>query len=365
MKIFNHDIMNCTHEQVQGNHLYSGRVLGLTEPDDVVQLHPELKSEWQAITEHYQRVGLRHSHRVVWDICFSKIAEHPELESSVFYFGDAVNHESSHAEQFRQLDQNWYGVVDYVNSKNNFMKLAHTLGVTVPQTLCFDEKSDIDLESDIPYPCYLKPSISVDGVGIVRCQDQKQLVSALQGLPDYMPFQIQEEVQATSFLNLQYQVTAKGVEQLAASEQILDGCAHSGNRYPTVHQPWDVVEPMAEWMVDQGMKDIFAFDVAVAEREGEPPAYLAIECNPRFNGASYPTGIAHKLNIAYWTSETFMTSARSLQNLDFTDIEYDSETGQGIVIVNWGSILVGKLVILLAGTKAQQEQLRAVLQQRL
>ncbi|MGR3277017.1 ATP-grasp domain-containing protein [Acaryochloris marina NIES-2412] len=364
MKIFNHDIMNCTHEQVQGNYLYSGRVLGLTEPDDVIQLHPELKSEWQAITEHYRRMGLHHTHQVVWDISLSRIAENPELERSVFYFGDAVNQESSYAEQCRQLDQNWYGVVDYVNSKNNFMDLAHTLGVTVPQTLCFDDKSAIDLDADIPYPCYLKPSISVDGMGIVRCEDEPQLAIALRGLPDYMPFQIQEEVRATSFLNLQYQVTPEGVKPLAASEQILDGCAHSGNRYPTIHQPWDVVEPMAQWMGQQGMKDIFAFDVAVAEKE-EGPCYLAIECNPRFNGASYPTGIAHKLNISSWTSQTFMTSSRSLHQLDLTDIEYDSHTQQGIVIVNWGSILIGKLVILLAGTPEQQNRLREQLQQRL
>lgn len=364
MKIFNHDIMNCTHEQVQGNYLYSGRVLGLTEPDDVIQLHPELKSEWRAITDHYRRIGLHHTHQVVWDVSLSRIAENPELERSVFYFGDAVNHESSYAEQCRQLDQNWYGVVDYVNSKNNFMNLAHTLGVTVPQTLCFDDKSAIDLDTDIPYPCYLKPSISVDGVGIVRCEDELQLVSALQGLPDYMPFQIQEEVQAISFLNLQYQVTAEGVEPLAASEQILDGCAHSGNRYPTHHQPWDVVEPMAQWMAQQGMKDIFAFDVAVAENE-EGPRYLAIECNPRFNGASYPTGIARKLNITSWTSQTFITSSRSLHQVDLTDIEYDPQTQQGIVVVNWGSILIGKLVILLAGTSEQQNRLREQLKQRL
>ena len=364
MKIFNHDIMNCTHEQVKGNHLYSGRVLGLTDPDDVVQLHPELRPEWQTITEHYHRIGLRHSHQIVWDVSFSKIKERPDLESSVFYFGDAVNKESSHAEQFRKLDQKWYGVVDYVNSKNNFMALARTLGVTVPKTLCFDHKSAIDLQAGIPYPCYLKPSISVDGMGIVRCEDQEQLVLALPGLPDHMPFQIQEEVQATSFLNLQYQVTSQGVLPLAASEQILEGCAHSGNRYPTVHQPWDVVEPMAKWMFEQGMKDIFAFDVAVTEKEGEP-RYLAIECNPRFNGASYPTGIARKLNISQWRSETFATSFRSLQQLDLTDIEYNSQTGQGIVLINWGSILVGRLAILLAGTEDQQEQSRKILQQRL
>ena len=32
--IVNHDIMRCTAEGVVGNNLYSGRALGLTEPED-------------------------------------------------------------------------------------------------------------------------------------------------------------------------------------------------------------------------------------------------------------------------------------------------------------------------------------------
>ena len=60
-KIFNHDIMTCTHESVLGNHLYCGRVLGLTEPEDIIQLHPALKSQWNVITSHYAQIGLNHS----------------------------------------------------------------------------------------------------------------------------------------------------------------------------------------------------------------------------------------------------------------------------------------------------------------
>ncbi|MES9980852.1 MAG: hypothetical protein ABW107_19135, partial [Candidatus Thiodiazotropha sp. 6PLUC5] len=52
-RIFNHDILSCTAEGVKGNHLYSGRILGATEHDDIVQLHPLLKSEWSKIVEHY------------------------------------------------------------------------------------------------------------------------------------------------------------------------------------------------------------------------------------------------------------------------------------------------------------------------
>jgi hypothetical protein len=117
-------------------------------------------------------------------------------------------------------------------------------------------------------------------------------------------------------------------------------------------------------MAQRGMKDVFAFDVAVVE-EGEEIRYLAIECNPRFNGASYPTGIANKLKLKSWSHETFMTQYRSLDQLDLSGIEFNPQNDTGVVLVNWGSILVGKIGVLLAGSIAQQNELRAILKQRL
>lgn len=362
MRIYNHDIMTCTQEQVEGNHLYSGRVLGMTNSEDVIQLHSDLKPDWNTITAHYQRVGLNSSTQVLWDVSIEHMAAYPDYIPSVFYFGDAVDDSSSSALYFQQHDQDWYEVVEYMNSKNNFMRLAQDLEVAIPQTYCFEDKSVV--LDELPYPCYLKPSVSVDGVGIVRCETKEQLHQALQNLPQKASFQIQEEIVASSFLNLQYQVSTQGVEQLAASEQILDGCAHGGNRFPSTHQPWHLVEPMAQWMVSKGMKDVFAFDVAVDERESEP-RYLAIECNPRFNGASYPTGVAHKLGIPRWSCETFRTRYRSLEQINLKGIEYDPVTQTGVILINWGPIRIGKLVILMAGTREQQEQLRELLQVRL
>jgi hypothetical protein len=363
MRIFNHDIMNCTHQQVAGNYLYSGRVLGLTEPSDIVQLHPALRSEWQAIVDHYKRIGLQHSQNVVWDVSSAFQMAHPHLETSVFYFGDSENPQSYRSQQLRRKNQRWHDVVQYMNNKNNFMELADQLQVTVPKTLCFTQKSELRLNSEIPYPCYVKPSVSVDGMGIVRCGDRQQLCLALYDMPENVSFQIQEEVLAASFLNLQYRVTEQGLERYAATEQILDGCSHSGNRYPTEYQPWNLVEPMAQWMANQGMQGIFAFDVAVVF-SACGPRYYAIECNPRYNGASYPTGIAHKLGVESWICETFTTSSRTLSDIDLSGIEFDVETGTGVILVNWGSIHMGKAVCLLAGSRAQQDELRALLKQR-
>lgn len=364
MRIFNHDIMTCTSDLVVGNHLYSGRVLGVSEPGDIVQLHPDLKSEFEMIIRHYQRIGLRHSQDIVWNVSLDLISETSNCQPSVFYFGDAVHGDSPIAEQFRQVDENWFRVVDWINSKNNFIALAHQLEVAVPPTLCYETKQAVDPGQAFPYPCYVKPAFSVDGMGIVRCADADQLSLILRNLDANISFQIQAEVKASTFLNLQYQVTENGVERLAASQQILNGCSHCGNRYPSAHQPWQVVEPMAVWMASQGMKEIFAFDLAVVESENGT-SYPAIECNPRYNGASYPTLIANKLGIDCWSSETFNTRHHSIEQINLNDIEYGPGRDSGVVIINWGPVLVGRMVILLAGTKEQQDQLRITLKERL
>src|SRR3712207_5669057 len=237
-KIFNHDIMTCTHELVIGNHLYSGRVLGLTEPEDIIQLHPNLRSQWNAITEHYARIGLSHSHNVIWDVSLNVSADYPSYDVSLFYFGNATGTANCNEHWFRQVDSDWFDVVKFMNSKNNFIKLAQELGVSVPKTVCFENKAalprasfaDADL-AQFPYPCYLKPAISVDGAGISRCENQEQLAQALKTVCEDLPLQIQEEITASTFLNLQYSITANGLQRLAVTEQILNGYAHCGNCY--------------------------------------------------------------------------------------------------------------------------------------
>ena len=87
--IVNHDIMHCTADGVAGNDLYSGRALGLTEPDDYIQLHPVLRPLWKDIASHYHRIGLSHSENVIWDVSLDQLAAYEGYRPSVFYFGPA------------------------------------------------------------------------------------------------------------------------------------------------------------------------------------------------------------------------------------------------------------------------------------
>ncbi|MEJ2308120.1 MAG: ATP-grasp domain-containing protein [Gammaproteobacteria bacterium] len=356
--IINHDIMHCTADGVVGNHLYSGRALGISEPDDLIQLTPELEPLWDDIKAHYERVGLSYCGNVIWDVDRGELGRHIGYKPSVFFFG---------MDEYRVWgDHKWLEAVRHINSKNNFMAIAQKLGVDVPNTLCFNSVQQISLEDidALLYPCYLKAAISVAGVGIYRCEDRKHFLSAVSEFDDNVPVQIQEEVRTGTFLNLQYQVVGKELVRLAASEQILDGFSHQGNRVPASHAPWESVDPLAQWLLERGIKGIFAFDIAVVET-GEGPRFPAIECNPRFNGASYPTLIAGKLGIPEWSAVTLKTSSRRLSDIDLSGLEYDGSTGRGVVLVNWGTVLAGKLVALLAGPREVQEALAIELRSRL
>lgn len=357
-RILNHDIMDCTADGVNGNFLYSARALGMTEPGDIIQLHPDLRFQWPAIRDHYRRIGLTHTDDVIWDVDLKRLTTHGDREPSVFFFG-VREHDA-------RPDPDWLAAVEFINSKNNFVALAESLGVPMPKTLCYRRPAEV-LDADfaaLPFPCYLKAAVSVSGVGIYRCEDAGQLREAVGRFAPDTPVQVQEEILTDCFLNMQYRVRNGRLERLLTTEQILDGCAHQGNRYPASREPWEVVEPMAIWMAERGFRDVFAFDVAVVERE-DGPRYYAIECNPRFNGASYPTVIAAKLGLSHWSARNLNTRHRSLSGVDLTGIEYDPATGEGVVLVNWGPILVGKLMVLFAGAPEVREPLALELVRRL
>lgn len=357
-RLFNHDIMNCTADGVVGNHLYAARALGMTEKHDLVQLPAELMSEWPYIQAHYARIGLSHTDDVIWNTNLKEFSDNQDYEPSLFFFGPSEHQQLNQAE--------WFDAVNFINSKNNFMSLAAELGVPVPRTICFDQACEVSEEGlrDMPLPCYLKAAISVSGVGIYRCETMKALLNAASNFTPSTPVQIQREVLTDCFLNMQYQAVDGQCKRLLTTEQILDGPAHQGNKFPARAEPWEVVEPMAEWLVQKGLKEIFAFDVAVVDTP-EGPEYLAIECNPRFNGASYPTAIALKLGIDQWEARNFKTWRKTLASLDLSGLEYNQETGEGAIIVNWGPISYGKIMLMLAGSEAVRRKFEVEIKHRL
>jgi hypothetical protein len=274
----------------------------------------------------------------------------------VFYFGDTVD--------AVRPDTRWTGVVEYINDKNNFMDLADELSMDVPRTLCFESPQQVSDYQALPYPCYIKASVSVSGVGIYRCEAPEDVREVLARFAEDVPLQIQEEIITDLFLNIQYQVSRGTLRRLAVTDQVLDGFAHQGNRFPSEHEPWEAVEPMARWMAARGMKGVFAFDVGVVKTE-TGYRYPPIECNPRFNGATYPTMVANKLGLDAWLAVQLDTRHRHLADLDLTGIEFNPMSRSGVIIINWGPVLVGKIGFLLAGPPETQDALRLELKRRL
>ena len=356
MKIVNHDIRTSGPSWLGLSRLYSSRALCITEPGDVIQLHADLRPQWPIIQAHYENAGISFTQDVVWDTRLERTQDYPDHKLSAFFFGEREH-------RFRP-DARRREITEFLNSKNNLITLAREMGVPVPETRCFDRISDAEAQTnEFSYPCYVKPAIALSGIGISRCANPNELRRALGKLQPDIPVQIQNEVQAERFLNVQYVAKDGRVERLLTSEQIVDGNAHSGNRVPACSEPWPVVDALAGWIAAQGMQDIFAFDIAMVNDAGETKFYL-LECNPRFNAVSYPTLVAQKIHATHWSTVTVPTAQRDLQSIDLEGIAYDPQRRDGVILINWGAILHGKLMIMLVGTEERQKVLLDEFKQR-
>ena len=115
--------------------------------------------------------------------------------------------------------------------------------------------------------------------------------------------------------------------------------------------PWYITDPIAKHIFQEGMLGTFGFDVAVT-----PNGSFAIECNPRFNGSVYPAVTAQKLGVNEWLATNVSVKATTLEDVSLGSLEYDSRTGKGVVVVNWGSIVHGKIGVLVAASCGIEQQ---------
>ena len=351
-RIVNHDIRPCVGEWLPLSRVYSGRALCLTRPGDVIQITPELRPLWPFIRGHYRRIGLDVTTNVTWDLSLRRFADFPSFEASVFYFGD-----EAHAQR---PDKARLSVVKATNSKNSFIDLAARLGTPVPLTWSFSGFGELGASEldGVPFPCVLKPAISISGYGIRSCRNPQSVHRIIKQFPIDIPFQLQEEVPADRFLNLQYRIIDGRLTRQAVTEQIMSKFEHAGNRYPVADTPWSTCDPIAAWMHGNGMKGEFAFDVAVQDRNGSP-RYWILECNPRFNGATYPSIIADRLGIRQWCYRNVAIRGYRRWLEAVQELEYDPCRKTGAIVVNWGGMKLNRPSLLLAGPAATQEDLLA------
>jgi len=352
---FDHSIEGSCSEQefrnLPGAEYYSSRVLGATNPGDLVQLHPDLRDEFSAISGHYDRSGLSHATDVVWERGLDGVRRYANHAWNVYYFSHLHN-------QVRE-DTAWCLVAEEMNSKNRFVKSCWANNIPVPSTKNFQSVRAADFRrEELEFPAFLKLEVSASGEGVWPVNSRQELLERLVKVPRNCSFQIQQAITAT-FLNVQYTASDGVAYPIVVTEQILKGAAHSGNRYPTKWSPFPFCQPLAQLIAQKGMRGIFAFDVAVLA-DG---SFRMIECNPRWNGSSYPTRIAQKLGLDTWIAKTIHVGCRRIADLNL-ELEYSATTKQGIVLVKWGTILEGEISFLVtAPTHLECEELANRFQQ--
>ncbi len=355
MIVFNHDVSDVaqTHHlgAVAGVERYAGRVLGFTESSDVLFLPPSIKDDWKSIQRHYGDIGLSHTTDIIWELGYGGLADFTDQGHSVFFFSDAVHSACPAPERLLATRS--------MNSKNNFIRICDKFGVPTPKTQCFNSKEELR-HVEMCYPLYLKEDVSASGVGVFYCRNDRELQEALVKMSG-RAFQIQEEIigDKVTFLNVQFFACNHGsAHSVEATAQLLDGFTHMGNICPVKNVPWEILQPLAEEVAKMGVRDFFAFDVAVIEKDDDI-SYQVIECNPRWNGATYPTVIAdvNKLNVPQWSARFFKTKHRQLKDIDLTGLAFDKKTKSGVVIVNWGCVQDGKLGLMLAGSEYEQSEM--------
>ncbi len=355
--VFHHDVTTSYPKEelkdLPGVPVYAARVFASTRPGDAVILPPETEEHYPWIQRHYDDIGLPVAKTVVFGR-HDQVREFPNHDLSVFYFGPA--------EDAVRPNRRWRDTAAYLNSKNNFVRLCQELNVPVPITVCVDqsEPHHVDLVGfERVFPVYVKVAVSASGFGVWRCETSEKFRSDVGRLT--VPFQVQEALPlGTQFLNVQYEVGPDGLALRGPiTFQVLKGNTHSGNRFPTPYAAGDIyaaTDPLARWATRSGMQGVFAFDVA-ATPDGR---FLPIECNPRWNGASYFSRVAEKLTVPEWESLNVSFRYRSFEGCHLPrDLAFSRSSGEGVIVVNWGCVGDGKVGIFVAGNESTRRELIA------
>jgi len=355
--IFNHDILNFSRKELIGKHLYSGRALGLTEVNDMIQLNSDLNQEWPFITAHYERAGLTYTKNVVWDTSYQLLSEFSDYKPSFSYYGGGEIYN-------RYTDSNYFNIVRFINSRNNFIRVAQDLRLPILKTFCYEDKDYIMDTSVFPYPCYLKASVATSGLEVRRCENETELFHALNNFAGDAPLQIQEEVNALFYINVQYKIKQTKAERFDVTSQLFEDNELKCNQHPAKYSCWKLTDKYAEYLYYKGMRGVFSFKVAVIKNNNDIDFRL-IECIPCFSEASYASWITKKLGVDQWIEKTFSCNIRSLRQLDLSGIEYKAGSRSGVVLVNCGPIIVGQISALVIGTPKQQQILEEEFNKRI
>jgi hypothetical protein len=313
---------------------YPGRILGSTYPEDIVQLGPDLKKGWGWICRHYDRINLSFSRQVIWNDNYAVASDFPNHRLSPFFYGDLADKVSPNQDRLR--------ATRLLNQKNEAVRLASQSGVPVPATQFFSGKKQLQDCGDFEFPCVLKLSESVSGLGVAVCQSREELEKELGTLDSKVPFQIQAFLEADAFPSIQFGICENGdIRKITETVNFLEGSVHAGNwGGKTIDLQLDLLtERLVRNIAQLGYVGWLSFDLAYCQGQ-----YYFLECNPRYTGAAYPFNVARKLKAEkhFWAHKNYPTGFNSLEEVDLGELEYDPKRKTGWVLVNWGPLANGE-----------------------
>lgn len=330
-----------------GFEYYETRALGCSKPGDIIQLDPALQQDYPYAREHYRHIGLDCAEHVIWDLSVQAANDFPRHHFSVYLFTDEIN-------AVRPDPKRLEATKLYLN-KNSFIRLCQGKA-QAPKTFFGDTMQRAADYTYMAFPFYVKGAISSGGSSVYRCTTPKEAEQAIGRM--HGEYQLQEDVEAIAFLSVQYTITARGeVKYLMSTEQIIDGVAYAGTRYPTMYSPELAMYTIPCLAARDGVRGKLGIDVAV----NAAGRYFALECNPRWNGALYPMVIAQRLGATQWSTTHMPVRARRLRDVALGELQYNPTRGTGAVLVNWGGIKYNWLELLLIGPKDVQQMLRTQL----
>jgi hypothetical protein len=316
-------------------------------------LPPFLRPDWDWARDHYRAVGLEVADEIVWDTRIDILREFPGWHWSVFFWGEIVDRLAPAPRRCR--------MVAILNNKNRFFSFAEQQGASLPRSLSVapGELTSAICE-EFGFPLFLKPAGSAQGMGIQCCNSVEELAEFLEPEPFPRDLQIQEVLpEETVFQNVMYDCSDGRANRLMVTDQILHGFSHGGNASPVGPvTPWEVTDELANAAASGGMAGPLGFDVAVKPESGGDSSYSVIDCNPRFNGASYPIGVAQRLGLSRWRLRSYPVRSSSLEDLGLEALAYNPHEKTGVVAVNWAAREEGKLGVLC--TAPDWEQVREV-----
>jgi len=190
-------------------------------------------------------------------------------------------------------------------------------------------------------------------MGSETVKSMDEVCRYLENVKDGCRFQIQEDAGTDVFASAQYYISDAGLSFVATTEQILDGAIYKGNRGPVSYDLRPITDPVANYMYKNGMRGYFGIDVAVI-KTNNGNQYKMLECNPRYTGASYPLLVARRLGARNWNSMSYDINHSSLDFLDLSELAYDRTKKNGVVVINWGSVLYGSIGVVFLGNNEEE-----------